>query len=71
MNNQRNCSHCRTPITNVYIFDQGEYYACSDECRDHISESVYQSDWNTLSKDYDKDEDEFVTSEDFYYTEFN
>ena len=71
MNNQRTCSNCGTPSTNVYVFDQGEHYACSIECRDHISENTYESSWFHLSNDLCEYLEEYVTNDDFYYTEFN
>jgi hypothetical protein len=71
MDNQRTCSKCGTPSHNVYVFDQGEHYACSDECRDIISEEVYQSTWFHLSHDLCEYYEEYVTNEDFYYTELN
>lgn len=71
MDNQRTCSHCGTPSTNVYVFDQGEHYACSIECRDHISENTYESSWFHLSNDLCEYLEEYVTNDDFYYTEFN
>ena len=71
MDNQRTCSKCGTPSTNVYVFDQGEHYACSIECRDHISENTYESSWFHLSNDLCEYLEEYVTNDDFYYTEFN
>ena len=71
MDNQRICSHCGTPSTNVYVFDQGEHYACSIECRDHISENTYESSWFHLSNDLCEYLEEYVDNDDFYYTEFN
>lgn len=71
MNSQRTCSNCGTPSTNVYVFNQGEHYACSDECRDNISEKVYESSWFHLSNDLCEYLEEYVTNDDFYYTEFN
>ena len=71
MDNQRTCSKCGTPSTNVYVFDQGEHYACSIECRDHISEKSYESSWFHLSNDLCEYLEEYVTNDDFYYTEFN
>jgi len=71
MNNQRTCSNCGTPSTNVFVFDQGEHYACSIECRDHISENTYESSWFHLSNDLCEYLEEYVTNDDFYYTEFN
>jgi len=71
METQRTCSHCGTPSHNVYVFDQGEHYACSDKCRDIISEEVYESSWFNLSNDLCEYYEEYVTNEDFYYTEFN
>ena len=71
MENQRTCSHCGTPSNNVYVFDQGEHYACSVDCRDQISEKSYESSWFHLSHDFCDYEEEYVTSEYFYYTEFN
>jgi len=71
MESQRTCSKCGTPSHNVYVFDQGEHYACSDECRDIISEEVYQSTWFHLSHDLCEYYEEYVTNDDFYYTELN
>ena len=71
MDNQRTCSKCGTPSTNVYVFDQGEHYACSIECRDHISENTYESSWFHLSNDLCEYLEEYVDNDDFYYTEFN
>jgi|APGre2960657404_1045060.scaffolds.fasta_scaffold07310_8 hypothetical protein len=71
MDNQRTCSKCGTPSTNVYVFDQGEHYACSIECRDHISENTYESSWFHLSNDLCEYLEEYVTNDYFYYTEFN
>ena len=71
METQRTCSKCGTPSHNVYVFDQGEHYACSVECRDEIAEEVYDNKWFHLSMDFCDYEGEYVTNEYFYYTELN
>lgn len=67
--NLRTCSHCETESNTIYVFDQGEHYACSDECRDQISKEHYNSTWEELCIEHIDGEE--VCSHDFYYTEIN
>jgi hypothetical protein len=65
----RKCSCCGTRTSEVYVFNSGDNYACSDACRDKISHDVYGMKWDELSTNYDEYNDEFITDENFYYTE--
>ena len=67
--NFRACSCCGKVSSKIYVFNSGDNYACSDKCRDNISEMTYNANWEELSTIYNEDEDEFETDPDFYYTE--
>jgi len=65
----RKCSCCGDYATQVYVFNQGDYYACSSTCRDVIAKDIYHDTWEYLSTDINEDGDE-VTNDEFYYTEY-
>lgn len=74
----RECSCCGKRSQRVYVFNDGDFYACSDaddcrhvdKCRDTISEEKYGKLWEELSTNIDEDGEDQVHPL-FYYTEFN
>ena len=66
----RECSCCGKRSQSVYVFNDGDFYACSDECRDTISNDEYDSSWEELSTNIDDDGEE-IDDDSFYYTEFD
>ena len=66
----RECSCCGERSQSVYVFNDGDFYACSDECRDTISNDEYNSLWVELSINLDEDGED-MGDDSFYYTEFN
>jgi hypothetical protein len=68
---QKKCCQCDELTPTFYVFNSGDFYACSEWCRDYISKNIYFTDWDSLCVDYCENSDSFKTSEDFYYSEIN
>lgn len=64
----RACSCCGSRVSEVYVFADGDHYACSDACAESVSRDHYSSTWAELSTDIDDNEEE-ITNQSFYYTE--
>jgi hypothetical protein len=71
MSEKRKCSKCGALKSQIYVFNDGEFYACSDACRDYIAVYTYLNTWDELSQDFCEESETYTTNESFYYTEFN
>lgn len=74
----RTCSSCGNQTQAPYVFADGMHYACDEDCRDAIAEQEYKSTWDELSQEpnpnwdiNDPNDNEFIDSQDFYYTELH